>query len=191
MTKEEIRRLNGYQWVRLTCIDGTIFEGEASHDPADYCFHEFGRDEEGVEIDHWLFYLSDIRSVELSKEKDVNLWMSRPLHRMHLDPEAYAAVEDGKKTIELRLYDEKRRRIQAGDILRFESTADELDVLYARVEGMRFFASFDELYAALPLTACGYTAEEAKTASPRDMDRYYSPEEQKRWGVVGIEISLL
>ena len=191
MTKEEIRRLNGYQWVRLTCIDGTIFEGEAAHDPADYCFHEFGRDEEGVEIDHWLFYLSDIRSVELSKEKDVNLWMSRPLHRMHLDPEAYAAIEDGKKTIELRLYDEKRRRIQAGDILRFESTADELDVLYARVEGMRFFASFDELYAALPLTACGYTAEEAKTASPRDMDRYYSPEEQKQWGVVGIEISLL
>ena len=191
MTKEEIRRLNGYQWVRLTCIDGVIFEGEAAHDPADYCFHEFGRDEEGVEIDHWLFYLSDIRSVELSKEKDVNLWMSRPLHRMHLDPEAYAAVEDGKKTIELRLYDEKRRRIQAGDILRFESTADELDVLYAQVEGMRFFASFDELYAALPLTACGYTAEEAKTASPRDMDRYYSPEEQKRWGVVGIEISLL
>ena len=191
MTIEEIRRLNGYQWVRLTCIDGTIFEGEAAHDPADYCFHEFGRDEEGVEIDHWLFYLSDIRSVELSKEKDVNLWMSRPLHRMHLDPEAYAAVENGKKTIELRLYDEKRRRIQAGDILRFESTADELDVLYAQVEGMRFFASFDELYAALPLTACGYTAEEAKTASSRDMDRYYSPEEQKRWGVVGIEISLL
>ena len=191
MTKEEIRRLNGYQWVRLTCIDGTIFEGEAAHDPADYCFHEFGRDEEGVKIDHWLFYLSDIRSVELSKEKDVNLWMSRPLHRMHLDPEAYAAIENGKKTIELRLYDEKRRRIQAGDILRFESTADELDVLYAQVTGMRFFASFDELYAALPLTACGYTAEEAKTASPRDMDRYYSPEEQKRWGVVGIELALL
>ena len=191
MTKEEIRRLNGYQWVRLTCIDGTIFEGEAAHDPADYCFHEFGRDEEGVEIDHWLFYLSDIQALEPSEEGDDNLWMSRPLHRMHLDPEAYAAVEDGKKTIELRLYDEKRRRIQAGDILRFESTADELDVLYAQVEGMRFFASFDELYAALPLTACGYTAEEAKTASPRDMDRYYSPEEQKRWGVVGIEISLL
>lgn len=191
MTIEEIRHLNGYQFVRLTMTDGTVFEGEAIHDPADYCFHEFGRDEEAVEIDHWLFYLSDIRSVELSKEKDVNLWMSRPLHRMHLDPEAYAAVEDGKKTIELRLYDEKRRRIQAGDILRFENTADELDVLYARVEGMRFFASFDELYAALPLIACGYTAEEAKTASPRDMDRYYSPEEQKRWGVVGIEISLL
>lgn len=189
MTIEEIRHLNGYQFVRLTMTDGTVFEGEAIHDPADYCFHEFGRDEEAVEIDHWLFYLSDIASLEPSAESDGNLWMSRPLHRMHLDPQAFAAMEDEKKNIELRLYDEKRRRIQAGDAIRFESTDDETDVLFARVTGMRFFASFDELYAALPLTACGYAPEELAAASPRDMDKYYAPEEQKKWGVVGIELS--
>ena len=172
MTIEEIRHLNGYQFVRLTMTDGTVFEGEAIHDPADYCFHEFGQDEEAVEIDHWLFYLSDIASLEPSEESDGNLWMSRPLHRMHLDPQAFDRMEDEKKTIELRLYDEKRRRIQAGDVIRFESTDDETDVLFARVTGMRFFASFDELYAALPLTACGY-----------------APEDQKKWGVVGIELS--
>ena len=189
MTIEEIRHLNGYQFVRLTMTDGTVFEGEAIHDPADYCFHEFGRDEEAVEIDHWLFYLSDIASLEPSAESDGNLWMSRPLHRMHLDPQAFAAMEDERKTVELRLYDEKRRRIQAGDVIRFESTDDETDVLFAWVEGMRFFASFDELYAALPLTACGYAPEALAAASPRDMDKYYAPEEQKKWGVVGIELS--
>lgn len=191
MTIEEIRHLNGYQFVRLTMTDGTVFEGEAIHDPADYCFNEFGRDEEAVEIDHWLFYLSDIVSLEPSEESDGNLWMSRPLHRMHLDPRAFAAMEDERKTVELRLYDEKRRRIQAGDVIRFESTADDTDVLYAQVAGLRFFPSFDELYRALPLTACGYTEAEAETASPRDMDRYYAPEEQRKWGVVGIELSLL
>ena len=189
MTIEEIRHLNGYQFVRLTMTDGTVFEGEAIHDPADYCFHEFGRDEEAVEIDHWLFYLSDIASLEPSEESDGNLWMSRPLHRMHLDPQAFAAMEDERKTIELRLYDEKRRRIQVGDVIRFESTDDETDVLFAWVTGMRFFASFDELYAALPLTACGYAPEELAAASPRDMDKYYAPEDQKKWGVVGIELS--
>ena len=189
MTIEEIRHLNGYQFVRLTMTDGTVFEGEAIHDPADYCFHEFGQDEEAVEIDHWLFYLSDIASLEPSEESDGNLWMSRPLHRMHLDPQAFAAMEDEKKNIELRLYDEKRRRIQAGDVIRFESTDDETDVLFARVTGMRFFASFDELYAALPLTACGYAPEELAAASPRDMDKYYAPEDQKKWGVVGIALS--
>ena len=189
MTLEEIRKLNGYQFVRLTFADGNVFEGEAAHDPADYCFHEFGRDEEAVEIDHWLFYLSDVVSIEPAEPREVGVWMSRPMHRMHLEPKAYARMEDEKKTIELRLYDEKRRRIQAGDVIRFESTDDETDVLFARVTGMRFFASFDELYAALPLDACGYAPEEVKAASPRDMDKYYPPEEQKKWGVVGIELS--
>lgn len=189
MTLEEIRKLNGYQFVRLTFADGNVFEGEAAHDPADYCFHEFGRDEEAVEIDHWLFYLSDVVSIEPAEPREVGVWKNRPMHRMHLEPKAYARMEDEKKTIELRLYDEKRRRIQAGDVIRFESTEDETDVLFARVTGMRFFASFDELYAALPLDACGYAPEEVKAASPRDMDKYYPPEEQKKWGVVGIELS--
>ncbi len=191
MTLKEIRKLNGYQYVRLTFADGNVFEGEAVHDPADYCFHEFGRDEEAVEIDHWLFYLSDIVSIEPAEAQDVGVWMNCPLHRMRLEPKAYARMEDGKKTIELRLYDEKRRRIQAGDVIRFESTEDETDVLFAQVTGMRFFATFDELYAALPLIDCGYTPEEVRTASPRDMDRYYAPAEQEKWGVVGIELSLL
>ena len=163
MTIEEIRHLNGYQFVRLTMTDGTVFEGEAIHDPADYCFHEFGQDEEAVEIDHWLFYLSDIRSLEPSEERDDNLWMSRPLHRMHLDPDAFERMEDEQKTVELRLYDEKRRRIQAGDVIRFESTDDDTDVLFARVTGMRFFASFDELYAALPLTAASSSGIDEKS----------------------------
>ena len=98
MTREEIRRLNGEQYVRLTCLDGAVFEGEATHDSADYCFHEFGRDEEAVEIDHWVFYLGDIVSIELAEPREVGRWMSRPLHRMHLDPEAFAAMDAGRKT---------------------------------------------------------------------------------------------
>ena len=185
---KDAQKLDG-RFVRLTMTDGSVFEGEAAHDPADYCFHEFGRDEEAVEIDHWLFYLSDIVSIEPAEAREVGVWMSRPMHRMHLDPQAFAAMEDERKTIELRLYDEKRRRIQAGDVIRFESTDDETDVLFAWVTGMRFFASFDELYAALPLTACGYAPKELAAASPRDMDKYYAPEDQKKWGVVGIELS--
>lgn len=191
MTMTEIRALCGDTYVRLTTIDGEVFEGEPTHDTASYCFHEYGRDEEAVEIDHWLFYLGDIKTVERVEKGPVGVWMSRPLHYMHLEPEAFAAMEAGKKTIELRLCDEKRRRIRAGDVIRFEDTEDERELLFVQVEGMRFFASFDELYAALPLHKCGYTEEETKTASPRDMDAYYSPEEQAKWGVVGIEVSLL
>ena len=171
MTRRDLKKLDG-RWVRLTHCDGLIFEGLCGLDDAEYCLHEYGRAEDALNIDNWLFYGSDVRSAEIAEPGPVGLWMSKPLHRMHLDPDAFSKIEDGEKTVELRLYDEKRRRIQAGDVIRFESTDDETDVLYAQVEGLRFFASFDELYAALPLTACGYTEAEARTASPRDMDKY-------------------
>lgn len=190
MKRRDLQNMDG-QYVRLTHCDGLVFEGRCEVEGAEYCLHEYGREEDAIEIDGWLFYGSDIRSVEAVEPGDVGLWMSQPLHRMRLDPDPFARIETGEKTIELRLYDEKRRRIQAGDVIRFESTADDTDVLYARVEGLRFFPSFDELYAAFPLTACGYTAEEAKTASPRDMDRFYSPDAQATWGVVGIELMVL
>ena len=186
----DAKQLNG-QWVRIVDRGGLAFEGRCEAQDAEYCLHEYGRGEDALDIDNWLFYLSDIREAEVVEKQPIGLWLGRPLHRMRLEPGAFERIDAGEKTVELRLYDEKRRRIQAGDVIRFESTADDTDVLYAQVEGLRFFPSFDELYRALPLDRCGYTPEEAKTASPRDMDRYYSLEEQKQWGVVGIELSVL
>ena len=40
------------------------------------------------------------------------------------------------------------------------------------------FASFDALYQNLPLLECGYTEETIRTASPSDMEAYYSKEKQ-------------
>ena len=47
-----------------------------------------------------------------------------------------------------------------------------------------------ELYQALPLLECGYTSNNVETASPKDMEAYYSLEQQAQYGVLGIEISL-
>ena len=57
-----------------------------------------------------------------------------------------------------------------------------------RVTALHLFESFSALYRALPLDKCGYTEENIATASPRDMDIYYSREEQAQFGVVAIEL---
>ena len=62
--------------------------------------------------------------------------------------------------------------------------------LPVRVTALYPYASFAELYAHLPLTACGYAAHELADAAPSDMDAYYPPEEQARWGVLGIGVAL-
>lgn len=112
-------------------------------------------------------------------------------HVMKLRPNPFSMIKNGKKTIELRLYDEKRQLISVGDVIRFVNTKDEKDVLVAEVMQLHIFKSFDELYQNLPLLKCGYTEENVDSALPSDMEAYYSKEEQSRYGVVGIEIGLL
>ncbi len=117
----------------------------------------------------------------LEKEKTV--------HRMSLYPEPFEHIKCGKKKIELRLWDEKRRKIKVGDSIVFKSTKSG-EELTATVLKLHRFASFEELYLELPLLECGYTEEDIDTASPCDMYEYYSADEVEKYGVVGIEISL-
>lgn len=108
-------------------------------------------------------------------------------HEMSLRPKPFAAIASGTKRYELRLHDEKRRRIRVGDELLFTCTVDNRQVL-TRVTGLHIFDSFAALYAALPLTECGYTPENVCRADPRDMEAYYAPEKQKQYGVLAIEL---
>lgn len=111
------------------------------------------------------------------------------MHQMNLNPSPFAMIKSGQKTIELRLYDEKRRKIQAGDQIVFTNTATG-ETLRTTVIRLHRFADFEELYASLPLLQCGYTTEDIDNAKPSDMEQYYSAEQQRQFGVVGIELCL-
>ena len=110
-------------------------------------------------------------------------------HYMNLHPQPFSMIACGAKTIELRLLDEKRKLICVGDTLVFKN-AQNADTLSCTVKKLHVFADFEQLYASLPLDKCGYLPNELEAASAKDMQAYYSPEEQKQYGVVGIEIAL-
>lgn len=112
-------------------------------------------------------------------------------HVMKLHDAPYNMIKNGCKTIELRLYDEKRRFISVGDEIEFVHSQAPNRTLLCRVIALHIFDSFEELYNNLPLLQCGYTEEDIFTASPADMDLYYSKESQEKYGVIGIEIELL
>lgn len=112
-------------------------------------------------------------------------------HVMNLTPAPMQEIRTGKKTIELRLNDEKRKQISVGDTIKFINTEDSNDTLRVKVVDLFLFSSFAELYDNLPLLNCGYNEDNINTASPEDMEMYYSREKQNKYGVVGIEISLL
>lgn len=106
-------------------------------------------------------------------------------HEMRLDPAPFAAIARGAKTVEMRLFDEKRRQISVGDEILFLERGGTA-TLRTEVVALHIFPSFRELYAAFPKAALGYG--DGELAAPSDMEKYYSAAEQKTHGVVGIEV---
>ena len=112
--------------------------------------------------------------------------MAKYVMRLHKEP--FELIQNGQKSIELRLNDEKRQQIQVGDEIEFRLSTEETKRLFCEVITLHHFPSFEALYAYLPLSKCGYTDENIQTASPLDMEKYYAKEEQEKYGVLGIEI---
>lgn len=112
-------------------------------------------------------------------------------HRMNLNDAPFRMIKSGEKTIELRLYDEKRRTVKVGDMIEFAVIGNPYECLTTQVTDLHVFKSFEELYHKLPLLKCGYTEQNIGTASPADMNIYYTENEQKKYGVVGIELRLI
>jgi len=112
-------------------------------------------------------------------------------HSMKLNLSPFDMIAQKKKTIELRLNDEKRQRICIGDEIEFTNAEDTALKIFVKVINLYKFSSFDELYQVLPLQKCGYTPAELLTANASDMNSYYSKEKQLQYGVIGIEVELL
>lgn len=109
-------------------------------------------------------------------------------HEMKLNNEPFTSIKNGYKTIEMRLYDEKRRLIKVGDTIEFTNRTTN-ERLTVEVVKLYMFNNFEELYKRFDKMLLGY--KEYEEASPNDMNIYYSNEEQEMYGVVGIEIKLL
>jgi len=111
-------------------------------------------------------------------------------HQMHLNQKPFQAIKAGKQTIEVRLCDEKRSRIKTGDTIVFESRQDASERITVEVIELLKFASFRELYSNMDLAdwnAADYTVDQAVEC----ISKYYSPEDEKKFGALGIRVITL
>ena len=107
---------------------------------------------------------------------------------MNLAPSPFKAIAEGKKTVEMRLYDERRIGISVGDEIEFENIETHQRII-CEVVGLARFRDFFELYSHFDKAVLGYTEDE--TANPEDMYQYYSPEMIAKYGVLAIQIKLI
>lgn len=107
-------------------------------------------------------------------------------HQFKLNNSPFEKIANGTKTIELRLYDKKRQKLNIGDEIIFSNS--EGNTLPVIVIALHRFDSFRELYENMDLLKCGYDKSNISSASYTDMEKYYSADDIKKYGVVGIEI---
>ena len=105
------------------------------------------------------------------------------------DEQPFQQIKNGKKTVEVRLYDEKRRKIQSGNLICFTNTENH-EKIRARVVKLHACVSFAELFERVGLDACGFRGYSIEEALDKMKD-FYSVEEEQKYGVVGIEIQLI
>jgi ASC-1-like (ASCH) protein len=111
-------------------------------------------------------------------------------HIMTLFEEPFNKIKNRQKNIEVRLNDEKRQNIRVGDLITFYRLPEKTERVTVKVSEKFAFESFKQLYGKFdfPLFGCqGYTMNRMMN----ETYDIYTNEQQKKYGVLGIKISLI
>ena len=107
------------------------------------------------------------------------------LHKMKLNEDPFNRMKNGTKTIEFRLFDEKRQQIKIGDQIEFSKLLDLQEKLLVDVVELYKENAFEKLFRKL------FTDEGEIERKTKAMHEIYSPEKEKQYGVLGIKIKVI
>ena len=104
---------------------------------------------------------------------------------MKLLKEPFEDIKNGTKTIEFRLYDEKRKQIKVGDVIEFLLLPDLNEKLETKVIELYRANTFEELFRKF------YTNENEIKNKLESIYSIYTSEKEKKYGVLGIKLILI
>lgn len=113
------------------------------------------------------------------------------LHEMRLHPEPFELIKAGRQTIETRLYDDKRKLMKVGDRIVFLKRPECTEQLIAVVVELSIFNSFKDLFQSIDKLQFGYSENDTLEDQIKCMRKYYSEDEEKEYGVIGIHIEVI
>ena len=109
-------------------------------------------------------------------------------HQLQRATVPFDAITSGVKTVESRLYDGKRRTIQIGDTVIFTNRENTDQTVSVKVIGLLRYETFHDLFSHNdPAKFGGESVEWLEN----QINEFYSVEQQKQDGVIGIEFALL
>ena len=110
------------------------------------------------------------------------------IHQLKLAAEPFNAITSGNKTIESRLFDDKRQKIQIGDQIVFTNRDKPSQTATIEVVDLLRYATFHDLFSHNdPHKFGGESVEWLEN----QINEFYSLHDQKQNGVIGIEFELI
>jgi ASC-1-like (ASCH) protein len=109
-------------------------------------------------------------------------------HQLRLVTTPFSAIRNGKKTIEGRLFDEKRQTIQPGDEVEFTNREHPDEKIIVKVVGLLRYQNFHDLFSRSDFRKFG---GESVEWLEDQISEFYSTEQQAKNGVIGIEFELV
>lgn len=103
----------------------------------------------------------------------------------HLNPDVFEVVKSGNKDIEMRLNDKKRRLLKIGDTIKFIKENSSNEEIVVQIKDLNYFKDFAELIDAFPKERL-YLKEYSKEQLLELLGKFYSDEDQKKYGVIAI-----
>lgn len=111
------------------------------------------------------------------------------MYQMKVREKYYTMLRDGIKTIELRLYDEKRQKIKIGELIEFSCVENPSEKFVAKVKALYRADDFQRLSTIIDIKKAGFFGDTDEML--RIMEEFYPRENQQKYGVLGIEIQKL
>lgn len=108
-------------------------------------------------------------------------------HVLKLQPKYFEYINNGTKRIELRLYDEKRQKINIGDTIIFQKEPKLEITMQVKVIGLLRYNSFEDLFKDFDIEVMA-DKEMTKQELLNVLEEFYTPEKQSQYGVLGIRI---
>jgi ASC-1-like (ASCH) protein len=100
-------------------------------------------------------------------------------HTMSLYREGFELIRSGRKKIEVRLCDDKRRQMQVGERLTFQKLPERLETIKTQITDIKQFENFEVLYRAIGLEPLGRADKDMKWMMEKTRELYTAEDEAK------------
>lgn len=110
-------------------------------------------------------------------------------YQMGLQEKYFNDIKYGTKKIEMRLNDEKRKLLNIGDTLYFLLEPDRKKKIKSKIVNLIRYNNFEEAINDIQIDYLA-SIDDSKEDYINDLNKYYSREDQDKYGVLAIEVEM-